>query len=94
MDVGEGFVGFVVMDRTVFFVVMVVDALFVHEFMRHRFAAIGLRQAALHGKTIQGHTQQQEKVDEAAQEGIPKNAPIIAASRLAGYAGRSAKTAA
>lgn len=90
MDVGEGFVGVVVVDRTVFFVVMVMDTLFVHEFVRQRFGAVGLRQSTLHGKTIQGHAKQQEDIDNPAQEVIPMNAPIIAACRFVGYAGHGA----
>lgn len=68
MDVGEGLVGFVVMDRAVLFMVVMVLALDVHEFVGQRSASVGLRQAALHGKAIQGNAQQQKEVDKPAHE--------------------------
>jgi hypothetical protein len=48
-------------------VVVVLHALLVFQHMGERRRAGGMRQAALHGETIQGQAEQQEEVDEPAQ---------------------------
>lgn len=46
---------------------MVVDALIMLQLVDERGRARGRRQAALHGKTIQGQAQQQEDVNNPTQ---------------------------
>lgn len=67
LPMGERFVGFVVVNGSVVFVMML-QPLFVLDFVRERLRAVGMRLATLHGKAIQGKAQQQEKVDDPAQE--------------------------
>jgi len=71
LRMGERFVGFVVVDRAVVFV-MVLQPLFVLDFVRERFRAVGVRLAALQGEAIQGKAEQQQEVDEPAQESRPR----------------------
>jgi hypothetical protein len=62
----EGFVRFVVVNRAVVLMVVVMDALIVLQLMDERNRIRNRRQAALHGETIQGQAQQQEDVDNPA----------------------------
>ena len=66
-----GFLGFVVMNGPVFLMVVMLDALVVFELvpdlMGQGCRASNRRQAALHGKAIQGQAQQEKDMDNAAQ---------------------------
>jgi uncharacterized membrane protein len=63
----DGRVGFVVVDRSIVLVVMV-NAFIVRKLVGNRCRPNRSRQAALHGETIQGQTQQKEDVDDSTQE--------------------------
>ena len=62
----EGRIRFVIVNRAVVLVMVVVDALIVLQLMDERNRIRNRRQAALHGETIQGQAQQQEDADNPA----------------------------
>ena len=64
----EGLIRFVVMNRAVVLVVVMMDALVVLHLVGERDRILNRRQAALHGKAIQGQAEQQEDVDDPAHE--------------------------
>lgn len=63
----EGRIRFVIVNRAVVLVMVVVDALIVLQLMDERDRVCDRRQAALHGETIHGQAQQQEDVDNPTQ---------------------------
>jgi hypothetical protein len=69
----EGLVRFVIVNRAVILMVVMMDALIVLQLMGERDRIRDRRQAALHGKTIQGQAQQQEDVDDPTQENHQAN---------------------
>ena len=69
----EGLVRFVIVNRAVVLMVVVMDALIVLQLVDERDCIRDRRHAALHGKTIQGQAQQQEDVDDATQENHQTN---------------------
>jgi hypothetical protein len=63
----DGLVRFVIVDRVVVLMMVVIDALTVLHLVDERDRVCDRRQAALHGETIQGQAQQQEDVDNPTQ---------------------------
>ena len=76
----ERLIGFVVVNRSIVLVVMVVNAVLVVKLVADRCRPDSSRQASLHGEAIQGQAQQQQDVDDSTQEGSPNDfRQIIAA---------------
>ena len=65
----ERLIGFVVVNRSIVLVVMVVNAVLVFKLVADRCRPDSSRQASLHGEAIQGQAQQQQDVDDSTQEG-------------------------
>jgi hypothetical protein len=63
----EGLVRFVIVNRAVVLMMVVMDALIVLQLVDERDRVRDRRQAALHGETIHGQAQQQEDVDNPTQ---------------------------
>lgn len=63
----EGLVRFVIVNRAVVLMMVVVDALIMLQLVDERDRVRDRRQAALHGETIQGQAQQQEDVNNPTQ---------------------------
>jgi len=62
----EGLIRLVVVNRAVFLVMVVMNALFVLQLVDERDRIRNRRQADLHGETIQWQAEQQEDVDDPA----------------------------
>lgn len=63
----KGLVRFVIVNRAVVLMMVVMDALIVLQLVDERDRVRDRRQAALHGETIQGQAQQQEDMDNPTQ---------------------------
>ena len=63
----EGFIRVVIVNGAVVLMMVVMDALIVLQLVDERDRVRDRRQAALHGKTIQGQAQQQEDVNNPTQ---------------------------
>ena len=66
MRVIEGLIRLVVVNRAVFLVMVMMNALIVLHLVDERDRIHNMRQAALHGETIQWQAEQQEDVDNPA----------------------------
>lgn len=64
----ERLIGFVVVNRSIVLVVVVVNAVLVVKLVADRCCPDSSRQAGLHGEAIQGQAQQQQDVDDSTQE--------------------------
>lgn len=69
----EGLVRFVIVNRAVVLMMVVVNALIVLQLVDERGCAADRRHATLHGETIQGQAQQQEDVNNPTQRNHQAN---------------------